>query len=443
MPRQNSPASRSHLLIVGIVLVALVVAAATADAQGRDPRRAVANNDANGDGRVSRDEWKGPPARFGLIDKNKDGFLTAEEFAQFWGVPMPEGTAPDQGAKRAAARPCIAEPVSPSGEYVIEHYAPACSFEGTTLFADTSNPEWSRLVEIDMRGKVVWELKVAGTVGGLSKGEYPLDVERLANGNTLFTVKGKGVYEVDRSGRLIWRHEDADISHDADRLPNGNTLVVRGWIGKGSAHVQEITPDGRVAWSWDGVAQYDRPPYDAIDREGWIHANAATRMPDGSTWISLRNFDVVARVAADGNVLAEIRLPVAGTRIPDGIQKRHAASGQLAVVMPHDPEVQANGNLLIPHAGVGGLIVETDATGQRQVWRRFWRQGEGISHIRDANRLPNGNILVSSGSRLLEITSAGDIVWQMKRASIGDKPSNNQQFFKAQRIAPNGKAYGG
>ena len=69
--------------------------------------------------------------------------------------------------------------------------------------------------------------------------------------------------------------------------------------------------------------------------------------------------------------------------------------------------------------------------------------GRVTSIIRDANRLPNGNILIASATRLVEITARGQIVWQMKRSNLGDRVKNAKQFFKAIRIAPDGTAYGG
>jgi hypothetical protein len=35
--------------------------------------------DRNGDGKVSRDEFRGPPEHFDRFDRNKDGYLTEDE----------------------------------------------------------------------------------------------------------------------------------------------------------------------------------------------------------------------------------------------------------------------------------------------------------------------------------------------------------------------------
>ena len=198
-------------------------------------------------------------------------------------------------------------------------YSPNCAYQGTTLFADTTNPQYSKIVEVDMRGKTVWELPLYKLFGKLKKDSKPHSVERLKNGNTLFTVRQLGVFEVNPSGKLVWQYNDSGFFLDADRLANGNTLVVKARVAKGKAHVLEIAPDKKVVWSWNGLAQYDRPPYSGIEFDGWMHANAATRMANGNTWVSLRNFDIFAEIDKQGNVVTEIKLPVPGTKIPSKI----------------------------------------------------------------------------------------------------------------------------
>ena len=55
----------------------------------KNPEVAVENRDSNGDGRVSIDEWEKSSFIFDKIDFDGDGYLTAAEFAQKWGMPIP------------------------------------------------------------------------------------------------------------------------------------------------------------------------------------------------------------------------------------------------------------------------------------------------------------------------------------------------------------------
>jgi acetyl esterase/lipase len=56
----------------------------------------VSRDDANGDGKVTREEFKGPPKLFDLLDRNHDGVLTKEEFTDPpW---TPSGTKPGNGS---------------------------------------------------------------------------------------------------------------------------------------------------------------------------------------------------------------------------------------------------------------------------------------------------------------------------------------------------------
>ncbi|WP_347422786.1 amidohydrolase family protein, partial [Candidatus Thioglobus sp.] len=57
----------------------------------KNPVAAVKNQDTNGDNKVSLGEWSKSPFIFKKIDFNGDGFITAEEFAKKWGIPMPSG----------------------------------------------------------------------------------------------------------------------------------------------------------------------------------------------------------------------------------------------------------------------------------------------------------------------------------------------------------------
>ena len=59
----------------------------------RTPEGAVSNKDTNGDGRVDLSEWDKSKKIFKKIDKNSDGYITANEFADHWtrmGIPFDE-----------------------------------------------------------------------------------------------------------------------------------------------------------------------------------------------------------------------------------------------------------------------------------------------------------------------------------------------------------------
>jgi len=305
-------------------------------------------------------------------------------------------------------------------------------FPGTTLFTLTADFESQRIVETDMAGKVLWNYPIPDSVKG-DKG-FLLDVNLLDNGHILFTLHGAGIFEITRAGDLVWSHQDPEASHDADRLANSNTLYNRGWAAKGEAAAVEVSPEGKTVWSWDGVAAFDRPPFADVDRDGWMHVNSLTRLAGGNTLISIRNFNTVVEVDRGGQVVWSITFRSRGGK---GFP---ATEGEIKGSANHEPELLDNGNLLLalrrPHR-----FVEVDRQNEYIVWE--WQHPDGHRALRtnrEANRLPNGNTLVSSQDRLYEVTRGGEIVWQVNAPTEGD---NRRKFHKAIRIAPDGKRYGG
>jgi hypothetical protein len=109
-------------------------------------------------------------------------------------------------------------------EIIVDVYQPEMVWLGTTLFADNHKPERPRILEVNMLGEVLWEYKVPKHLKQYNNPGF--DVEPLPNGNILFVLPRNGVYEVNRKGDVVWSYLDEKVSHDADRLSNGNTLVV-------------------------------------------------------------------------------------------------------------------------------------------------------------------------------------------------------------------------
>lgn len=420
------------------------------------PEAIVKRLDRDGDGKVSRAEFRKSPALFDAIDANHDGYLTLEEFRAYQrrrqaGRRNPRGPqrrSANEGARGRPRRTCTFAPVpsSPDGPFVVDVYSPNCMFKGTTLFADVDDEKFSRIVEVDYAGRVVWSVTPSNFLEIPNRLQV-MDVERLRSGNTLFNIKNFGAFEVTHDGKLVWKHYDDGISHDVDRLPNGDTIYVRGWVAKGEDLVREVNPAGKLVWSWNGLAQYDRPPFAGNDDEGWMHTNAVTRLFNGNTMISLRNIDRTVIVDPAGNVVHEI---LYGRGIPAArraeVKKRRGSS---AVFRPHDPELESDGHIVVASPGTNRAIeVRWNGALVRTIGK--WPLKADAHGLRDANRLPNGNTLLVGFFRIFEVTPDGQVVWSLHRKGVAPTGhaldsvdrSAGSNFYKAQRIAPDGTAYG-
>jgi outer membrane protein assembly factor BamB len=265
-----------------------------------------------------------------------------------------------------------------------------------------------------MQGRIIWEYVLPPNLRQYNNPGF--DVELLPNDNVLFVLPRHGVYEIDRTGKVVWSYLDDKVSHDADRLPNGNTLVVFGNNdGYHDQQVKEIGPDGRLVWSWRAKDHFWREPFKGIFEQGWTHTNAAERLHNGHTLISLRNFNFIAEVDKDGQVLRTI--------------------GEGILWHQHDPVMLPNGNVLTANH-TRERAVEIDPATNRVVWRFVPHSGEW--RVRDADRLPNGNTLITDATKIAEVSPEGEIVWFLKVEGVTYHKTDwpGRGFYKAQRIAP-------
>ena len=124
----------------------------------------------------------------------------------------------------------------------------------------------STVVKIDRRsGRVVWKLGIPPL-----SGQHALVA--LANGNILLFDNGptrldetfpySRVLEINpATNEIVWKYQDpnptsfySDRVSNAQRLPNGNTLINEGMFGR----FFEVTSDGEVVWEY--VSPYFGPP---------------------------------------------------------------------------------------------------------------------------------------------------------------------------------------
>ena len=270
------------------------------------------------------------------------------------------------------------------------------------------------IYEVDMNGDADWSLALSAELGNLQS-----EAELLPDNTILLVSQGKGLYRLDRTGNILWSHEDTKISHDADLLPGGNMIYVYGMHDqKSDTTVKEIRPDGTLVWSWRASDYFNYPPYSNIDPvqgQGWAHTNAVTRLNNGHTLISMRNFDMILEVDAQG-------IPV------DTIVN--------VVKSPHDPEGIDASFLLAAHQDQPAhSAVKVNRITKTVVWQ-FDVTDPSMYPMRDVNLLPNGNILITTATKIIEVVPPGnDIVWQLELTDAvaqGDGPSKG--FYKAERI---------
>lgn len=316
-------------------------------------------------------------------------------------------------------------------DYTVTINDPA-AFQGTTLFAETSDPKRPKLVEVDMKGDVVWEYAIPSSI---VRGGHPgqaMDIEWIPETDTiLFVMPFKGIYEVNRNKEIVWEYKTKRVSHDADKLPNGNILYTFAWERTNDAQVTEITPDGKVVWQWVASEHLDpdeRRYSGSIARDGFCHVNGATRLDNGLTRISVRNFNMVVEVDRTGKIVWFLR------EFPNGKEIRNV----------HDPRDLPNGNIIL---SIHGPQIIFEVSRDKRMVNKL--RSPDINLTRSHQVLPNGNILVTDADKIFELTRHLDqIVWQLNKPGVDmnnitklDDKKNKKDprevgFYKAERIPP-------
>jgi hypothetical protein len=328
---------------------------------------------------------------------------------------------------------------------VVEVHDPERAYDGTTLFSAYHDGQPARIIEVDMYGEIVWEYEVPSE--HISHEGMLCDVDLLDEDTILVAFPRSGVFEIDRHDQSFgWSYLTENISHDADRLDNGNTIFVNGQDDTANdVQVVEISshPEpgpgnhGVIQWQWAASDLYlDRFPElgvgsgTGVADGGWTHANAVQRLDNGDTLVSLRNFNITAIIDPLGNLVREYDWSAYGEDTD-----------------PHEPVMLDNGNLLVClQQDAMFQAVEIDAETEEEVWS--YAHPTAFRTARDCDRLPNGNTLIVGvkgdepasmdtdfvgESSMIEVTPEGDVVWQLTLRGYSAARSPGH-FYKALRI---------
>ena len=340
-------------------------------------------------------------------------------------------------------------------------YDPEHAYQGYTLFVPIKYLGFEDVKLIDMQGNTVhtWDMS-------------PVDIDYLRplpNGSFVgLSPLQDWLVEVDWDGQIVWDyHKDGvDLHHNWQKLDNGNYLLLaheRKWIPSFSMkafkydYYIEITPEHEEVWRWNtwnhlyefGFSVesllYIWPPKVVYFFPDFTHSNSIQVLPPnrhesdpafqrGNILISQRNTNIIFIIDKDTkDIVWQIG--------PDD----NLTIGQHDAHMIEQGMPGAGNILVFDNGGAAGYpmqyrqysqVLEIDPPTKEVVWS--YTASKGLrpnttfhsAYISGAQRLPNGNTLITEGSegRIFEVTEEGTTVWEY----IEDNPP--KEIFKAYRM---------
>ena len=340
---------------------------------------------------------------------------------------------------------------------------------GQVIAAVGSNPpkqESLGLVQQDFAGNVIWQFD---------------------HNEQITTGEGQTIWSIRQ--HHDWQREDFPAGYYSPSITPGaspsNVLVlthtnrsdpkVAPGVELEDDRIIEIAPDGRIVWEWIAGTHIDEFGFSPEARESiaggqprgaydWLHVNSATyvgpnqwfdqgdtRFAPNNVIISSRQASLVAIIDRDGHVVWQIgpdydRTPEE-SRIRQIIGQHHAhmiprglpGGGHVMIFdnggssgYGRPSPIAPNGSGI--YARATSRIVEIDPVTLELVWS-YNGPNFFATNISGAQRLPNGNTLITEGpsGRIFEVTTDGDIVWEYVHPEfVGPRQANS--VYRAYRV---------
>lgn len=313
------------------------------------------------------------------------------------------------------------------------------TFFGPRQFINV-DPALPLYLAVDEEGYVIWYYNGTGD----SQEFRERDLKMLPDGNFLITLTG-GFRVITPGGATVLNitgntNDISSIHHEVSPLANGNFLFLsqetrmvnvpfsaQPITALGDVIV-EIDPAETVVWRWSTFDHIDNTYYPTLLSRtpvagvyDWTHANAIDYYPaDNSLLLSMRHMGWVMKIdRATGAVIWRLGAGGDFTLIDSGLPDADSwFYGQ------HAPELQSDGSLLLYDngnnrdgtstvfnsfsRGTHYVIDETLMTAQL-VWE--YRTEHFTTFFGDADRLPNGNILLCAGAAMTtdDLTGTADL----------------------------------
>lgn len=348
----------------------------------------------------------------------------------------------------------------------VTRHDPDKAWTGYTLYSETHREESTGahpIYLIDMNGEIAHQWNAAATT-------VQSYMHLLPGGNMIYPTHDRsdvargpfGLYELSPTGEAVWTFR-CRTDHDFQVLDSGNLLIhnitenFRPRLGPGmkrQAYMIEIDRAGELLWEWRSEEHLDElEQLLGPDRWGhvmdratgkfafdWAHNNTLQVIPPNATF-DRETADGSAPRFKPGNIVFSYRSNDVIGVIDKGAGEIVWAWGPGVIDGQHKPHMLANGNLLIFDNGTlrgYSRVIELDPLTERIVWEYTADPPESFlsRFISGAQRLPNGNTLICEGSksRLFEVTSAGEVVWDFVNPYRTEGASHN--IYRCTRYSP-------
>ncbi|PSQ17991.1 arylsulfotransferase [Halobacteriales archaeon QS_8_69_73] len=277
----------------------------------------------------------------------------------------------------------------------------------------------ARLVAADGAAEPVWRFD------GGPDSRWFYEVDPLPGG-TLFVTStnpdGTVAFEYDpATDEVVRRYDRPGLidTHNTAWLGDGRLLVANmrateNGVSDDRLFVRNVTT-GEIEWEWYFRNHYSEDTDGGVD-DDWTHVNDAETVGDGDRYVlaSPRNFDqvivvdrrtdeIAMRLGEDGNhsILDE-------QHNPDYLEREDGTPTMLVADSENDRVVEYERDCGDADPRLGAGTPPADCG-----WKLVWAV-DGFNWPRDADRLPNGNTLVTDtlNHRVVEVTPDGEVVWE-------------------------------